>query len=102
MLNELVAEYDNASGQGIVEVVSKGRGEVYLTIGGETAYRVGEDLCDTCAYIFEKVYPAQSLREGTGEDDARRLAEILTNLERLPDEEALASIGRSLRRGRTR
>jgi hypothetical protein len=94
MPHELVAEYDNASGQGVVEVVSKGQGEVYLTIGGETAYKVGEALCDTCEYIFEKVYPAQSLREGTGEDDARRLAERLKNLERLPEEETLATIGK--------
>jgi hypothetical protein len=99
MPHELVAEYDNASGQGVVEVVSKSRGEVYLTIGGETAYRVRDDLCDTCAYIFEKVYPAQSLREGTGEDDARRLAEILKNLERLPDQETLAAIGKVLAPG---
>ncbi len=94
MPHELVAEYDNASGQGVVEVVSKGRDEVYLTIGGETAYRVGNGLCDTCDYIFEKVYPAQSLREGTGKDDARKLAEILKNLERLPDDETLATIGK--------
>jgi hypothetical protein len=94
MPHELVTEYDNASGQGVVEVVSKGRGEIYLTIGGETAYRVGYDLCDTCAYIFEKVYPAQSLSDQAGKDDARKLAEMLKNLERLPDDEALATIGK--------
>jgi hypothetical protein len=94
MPHELVTEYDNASGQGVVEVVLPARGEVYLTIGGETAYKVGYDLCDTCAYIFEKVYPAQSLREGTGKDDARKLAESLKNLQRLPDDETLATVGK--------
>jgi hypothetical protein len=99
MPHEIVAEYDNDSGQGVVEVVSNGEHEVCVTIGGETAYKGPYDRCETCAYLFEKVRSAQSVPEGAGKDDAGKLAELLRNLQRLPDEETLATIGRVLAPG---
>jgi hypothetical protein len=65
-----------------------------VTIGGETAYKGPYDRCETCAYLFVKVRSAQSVPEGAGKDDAGKLAELLRNLQRLPDEETLATIGR--------
>jgi len=64
MSHELVAEYDNASGQGVVEVVSNDEREVCVTIGGEAAYKGPFDGCETCAYLFEKVHSPQSPPEG--------------------------------------
>ena len=94
MPHEIVAEYDNASGQGVVEVVSNDEREVCVTIGGETAYKGPYDRCETCAYLFEKVRSAQFVPEEAGKDDAGKLAELPRNLQRLPDEETLATIGR--------
>jgi hypothetical protein len=94
MSHEIVAEYDNTSGQGVVEVVSNHQHEVCVTIGGETAYKGPYDRCETCAYLFEKVRPSQPMSEEAGQDDAGKLTELLKNLQRLPDEKTLATIGK--------
>ena len=49
---EVLAEFQNERGQSVVDVVLKDTKETYLTIGGETAFQTGYDLCDTCSYVF--------------------------------------------------
>jgi hypothetical protein len=91
---EFLAEFDNTLGQGVVDVVIRGESQVYLTIGGETAYRVGYDVCDTCAYLFEKVRPANSLAKAIPQDEARTVADLLKDVEGVPKAAGLELIGR--------
>jgi len=92
-MNVEVREYSNDRGQGIVDVGLKDRKEIYLTIGGKTAFQTGYDLCDTCTYLFRKVTPAQKLTDGATQEVAQRLSVLLKDLLHLPDNRALEDFG---------
>jgi hypothetical protein len=94
-----VRDYSNDRGQGIVDVVLKDRKEIYLTIGGETAFQTGYDLCDTCAYLFRKVVPAQKLSDGATEEVAHRLSSLLRDMRHIPDSSTLQEFGAILAPG---
>ncbi|MGH2610130.1 MAG: hypothetical protein ACRDHF_13705, partial [Tepidiformaceae bacterium] len=91
--------FDNPNGRGIVQFVRDEQRHVYLTIAGESAFE-GDDLCDTCRYVFTKVTPADSLRGAVDEDVADRVASLLKDVGGMPDELALAEIASLLAPGR--
>jgi len=96
---QVLIDFQNDHGQGVVDVVLKDKKEAYLTIGGETAFRTGYDLCDTCSYVFRKVMPAQSLTEGTDDKLAQRVSTVLKDVRQMPDSALLAHLGTIFARG---
>lgn len=100
MPKETVTDFDNTGGQGVVDFVLKDKREVFLTIGGETAFQIGWDLCDTCTYLFTKVMPAQRLTDGTTDEIARGVSAALKNVGQMPKPEALAEFGMLLAPGK--
>lgn len=68
-------------------------GEVFLMIGNDSAFLVGEGTCDTCRYIFTKVYNAQSLTDGTPAEVAERISLALRDVNGMPDNTALRELG---------
>lgn len=74
---EVLESFENDGGQRVVDFLINKEKEVYLTIGGETAFLTGYDLCDTCRDVFRKVLSAQSLKDGVSEDLALRLGGLV-------------------------
>jgi hypothetical protein len=93
----------NRDGTSVVDVVRPSEGsQVFLTIGGETAFQTGWDICDTCRYIFSKVHGAQRLTDGASREVADELSVALRDVRTMPDVETLGSLRRSSRRMPTR
>lgn len=96
----ITTEFENVGGQGIVDFVREEDRRVYLTIGGETAFEGSPDTCDTCASVFTKLTPADSLQESVAAEAAGRISQLLQDVRAMPEARTLAHIGAVLPHGR--
>ncbi len=83
--------FDNPGGQGLVDLVREEQ-RVFLAIAGDRTFELPLAICDTCAFVFEKLKRTPSLAQGGQPQVAQRVSRLLNDMREMPDELTLAEI----------